>query len=173
MEQFRLLSAARPELAAWFRKERKRPRKLRPFDFRSPEEVQSTLLDRVDPSAPELGYSLAVWNGDTGGWEATYSMTVGLYSQAAGLTNRIVVSLRSEGGPRIELGTTVELLRGMIAIWQPDTGSVFSLGPVPFDEAVALEPERTVYASYDAKWGGGPSDGILIRTDAVEGFDDG
>lgn len=122
---FALLGRASPNLADWYEKGARK--RLSPkVDVGSVDALERRLakgLNRRDiDGAPisELGWSLGLWNGDTGGWSSSTAIHCGLFSRNPNLSNAASVSVDGD----LEASAAIALFRGLIEIWSPDKGFV-------------------------------------------------
>lgn len=124
LRHFEALAAASPNLARWYQRTNRKPKKPIEVDVRSNAVLQSLLLEGLNCTdvprkpIPELGWRISLWNGDLAGRSAVTSVHCGLYSQNPNLSNVAYISI--EGDVPNELA--IELLRALVEIWNPDRG---------------------------------------------------
>ena len=128
----RLLEPVDPLFARWFKNAKSLKETLKhPLDSNLEalsKYIQRKLMtdDRRMPM-PELGFSLGLWNGGTGGDDAWLRIACGGYAER--LYNLCRLRAPDEGpiGERVlTIAFQVEVLRAIAAAWDPDWGEALS-----------------------------------------------
>lgn len=151
---FEVLASASPKLSVWYRQGKQKPSANDAVDTSSSAELRQLVLrgqNRADHSGellPELGFRVSAWNGDSGGWSASSSVTCGLHANAHGLSNGAFVTIDFGPAEPMSAGNMLQLLRGLVEVWKPDEGFVYQLKDVPFIGDHAPPAQRNIYATY-------------------------
>lgn len=125
---FRLLHQLGPGFDRWFKKAMRKPKAPSEANVLTPEVVGDLLAKGVnrrdtDKSViTELGWSLALWNGELNQVDAQTSLHCGCISDRVG--NSAIVDAHREGRPGLDHKTAVELLKSLVELWDPESGAV-------------------------------------------------
>lgn len=116
----------------WYRLGRSRKDALRQkLDTQNRQELLTLLAtgrnrrDTDKEIIEDLGFGVWLWNGETDR-EAGFNVTCGLYSEAPGLCNNVVLKFPAELARLADSAVAMKLLSAAVISWEPDWAGIFS-----------------------------------------------